>query len=162
MYYNNIQAIILYILCTLQLQPYLLTMASKQSANTSTSMTKEQSPMPPAPNTAHGKTSVAVTSSTHNLAPTSAVHKYVTYVAELISASADTRKMFLTEVTKKCLEMAKKEKDSQQQSPMKLPQSVTYPNYSHGQILPPKETDVLDKRIDHFALPTTNTTSEYH
>ena len=162
MYYNNL-VIILYILCTLQLQPYLLTMASKQSANTSTSMTKEQGPMPPAQNTAHGKkkSSVAVTLSTHNPAPTSAVHKYVTDVAELISASADTRKMFLTEVTKKCLEMAKKEKDSKQQSstPVKLPESVTYPNYGHGQIFPPKESDVLDKRIDHYALPTTNTTS---
>ena len=93
-------------------------MASKQSANTSTSMTKEQNPMPPAPNIAHGKTRVAVTT------PTPAVHKYVTDVAELISASTDTRRMFLTEVTKKCLEMAKKEKDSKQ-SPEKLPQFVT-------------------------------------
>ena len=100
-----------------------------------------------------------VTSSTPNPAPTPAVHKYVTDVAELISASADTRKMFLTEVTKKCLEMAKKEKDSKQQSEVKLPQVVTYPNYGHGQILPSKESDVLDKRVDVYTLPTTNTTS---
>ena len=79
MYYNNL-VIILYILCTLQLQPYLLTMESKQSANTSTSMTKEQGPMPPAQNTAHGKkkSSVAVISSTPNPAPTCAVHNCVT------------------------------------------------------------------------------------
>ena len=115
--------------------------------------------MPSAPNTTQGKTSVAVTTSTTNPVPTSAVHKYVTNVAELISASADTRKMFLTEVTKKCLEMAKNKKDSKQQSPLKLPQFVTYPNYGHAQILPPKESDVLDKRVDHYALPTTNTTS---
>ena len=90
MHYNNL-VIILYILCTLQLQPYLLTMESKQSANTSTSMTKEQGPMPPAQNTAHGKkkSSVTVTSSTPNPVPTSAVHNCVTDVAELISASAD-------------------------------------------------------------------------
>ena len=161
MYYNNLQVIILYILCILQLQPYLLTMASKQSANTS--MTKGSSssvdPMLSTPTTIHGKTSVAITSSTPNPAPTSAVHKYVTDVAELISASANTRKIFLTEVTKKCLEMAKKENDSKQQSPVKLPQFVTYPNYGHGQILPRKESDVLDKRADHYALPTTNTTS---
>ena len=157
--YYNLQVSILYILCILHLQPYLLTMASKQSANTNTSMTKDQGPMPSTPNTIQGKTSVVVTTSTPNPAPTSAVHKYVTDVAELISASADTRKMFLTEVTKKCLEMAKKEKNSKQQSPVNLPQFVTYPNYGHGQILPPKESDVLDKRVDHYALPTTNTTS---
>ena len=127
MYYNYLQGIILYIFCILQLQPYLLTMASKQSENTNTSMPKEQGPAADA--------------------------------AELIPASADTRKMFLTEVTKKCLEMAKKEKDSKQQSSVKLPQFVTYPNYGHGQILPPKETDVVDKRVDVYALPTTNTTS---
>ena len=134
MYYNNLQVIILYILCILQLQPYLLTMASKQSANTNTSMTKEQDPMLSTPNTIHGKTSVAVTSYTPSPAPTPAVHKYVTDAAELISPSADTRKMFLTEVTKKCLEMARKEKDSKDhvQSPVKLPQFVTYPNYGHG------------------------------
>ena len=136
-------------------------MASKQSANTNTSMTKEQGPMPSAPNTTHGKTSVAITSSTHNPAPTSAVHKYVTDVAELISASADTRKMFLTEVTKKCLQMAKKEKDSKHQSPVKLPQFVTYPNYGQGQILPLKESDFLNKREDHYSLPTTNATMCY-
>ena len=69
--------------------------------------------------------------------------------------------MFLTEVTKKCLEIAKKEQASKQQSssPVKLPGSVTYPNYSHGQIFPSKESDALDKSIDHYALPTTNTTS---
>ena len=134
-------------------------MASKQSATTNTPMTKEQYPMPSTPNTIHGKISIVITSSTPNPAPTSAVHKYMTDAAELKSASADTRKMFLTEVTKKCLEMAKKEKDSRQQSAVKLPQFVTYPNYGHGQILPLKESDVLDKRVDVFALPTTNTTS---
>ena len=56
---------ILYILCTLQLQPYLLTMASKQSASTSTFMVKEQGPMSLQQNTVHGNSDVN-TSSTPN------------------------------------------------------------------------------------------------
>ena len=46
MYHNSHKIIILYILCTLQLQPYLLTMASKPSTSTTTSTTAEQDPMP--------------------------------------------------------------------------------------------------------------------
>ena len=88
-------------------------MASKQSARTSTFMVKEQCPMPQLQNTAHGKSDV-ITSSTPNPAPSYAVHKYVTDVAELISASAESRRMFLMEVTKKCLEAAKKDRDSKQ------------------------------------------------
>ena len=83
-------------------------MASKQSASTSTFIVKEQGPMPQQQNTAHGKACV-ITSSTPNPAPSYAVHKYVTDAAELISASAETRKMFLMEVTKKCLEAARTE-----------------------------------------------------
>ena len=73
-------------------------------------MTKEQDPMPSTSNPTHGKTSVEVTSSTPNPAPTSAVYKYVTDVAELISVSADTRKMFLTEVTQKFLKWQRRKR----------------------------------------------------
>ena len=52
---------------------------------------------------------MAITSSTPNPALSHAVPKYVTDVAELISASAESRRMFLTEVTRTCLEAAKTE-----------------------------------------------------
>ena len=61
--------------------------------------------MPQLPNTAHGKPDVPTTS-----AHSYAVPKYVTDVARLISASAESRRMFLTEVTRTCLEAAKKDK----------------------------------------------------
>ena len=69
--------------------------------------------MPQLQNTAHGKSDV-ITSSTPNPAPSYAVPKYVTDVAELISASIKSRRMFLTEMTRKCLEAAKKDRDSNQ------------------------------------------------
>ena len=55
MYHNSDKIIILYVLCTIQLQPYLLTMVSKQSANTTTSTMAEQDSMPSQQSTAHGK-----------------------------------------------------------------------------------------------------------
>ena len=66
------------------------------------------------PNTAHGISDVT-TVSTPNPAHSHTVPKYVTDVADLISASAESRKMFLTEVMRTCLEVAKKDKaDSHQ------------------------------------------------
>ena len=88
-------------------------MASKQSPSTSTFMVKEQYPMPQQQNTAHGNVDV-ITSSTPNPALSHAVPKYVTDVAELILASVESRRMFLTEVTRTCLEAAKKDRDSNQ------------------------------------------------
>ena len=102
--------LLLYILCTLQLQPYQIPMASKQSPSTSTFIEEGQGPMPQLPITAHGNSDVTTTS-----AHSYAVPKYVTDVARLISASVESRRMFLTEVTRTCLEAAKKDKaDSHQ------------------------------------------------
>ena len=84
-------------------------MASKPSPCTSTFIVKGQGPMPQQPNTSHGNPDVTTTS-TPNPALSHAVPKYVTDVAELISASAESRRMFLTEVTRTCLEAAKKDK----------------------------------------------------
>ena len=75
--------LLLYILCTLQLQPYQIPMASKQSPSTSTFIEEGQGPMPQLPITAHGNSDVPTTS-----AHSYAVPKYVTDVARLISASA--------------------------------------------------------------------------
>ena len=50
----------------------------------------------------------------------------MTDVAELISASVESRKMFLTEVTRTCLEAAKKEKiDSHQMISSQIGQPIT-------------------------------------
>ena len=99
-------------------------MASKQSPSTSTYMVKEQGPMPQQQNSAHGNSDVN-TSSTPNPALSHAVPKYVTDVAELISASAETRRMFLTEVTRTCLEAAKEARDSCQMTSSQLRQPTT-------------------------------------
>ena len=116
-YYN----IILYILCTLQLQPYHTPMASKPSPNTSTFIEEGQGPMQPI---LHGNPDVATTS-----AHSYAVPKYVTDVATLISASAESRKMFLTEVTRTCLEAAKKDRvDANQAIASQLVQTPTNTN----------------------------------
>ena len=112
------------ILYTLQLQPYQIQMASKQSPSTSTFIEEGQGPMPQLPITAHGKSNVPTTS-----AHSYAVPKYVTDVARLISASAESRRMFLTEVTRTCLEAAKKDKaDSHQMITLQLGQSITNAN----------------------------------
>ena len=78
-------------------------------------MVKEQGPMPQQQNTAHGNSDV-ITLSTPNPALLHAVPKYVTDVAELISASAESRRMFLTEVIRTCLEAARKGRNSNQMS----------------------------------------------
>ena len=82
--------------------PMALTMASNPSANTTTSTTAKQDPMPSQQSTAHGKkeSGVTVTSSTPNPAPTSLIQKYVTDAAEIISATPAYRKMFIAEVFK--------------------------------------------------------------
>ena len=66
-------------------------MASKPSPSTSTLIAKGEDPMPHQPNTTHGNLDVTA-ASTSNPALSHAVLKYVTDVAELISASAETRK----------------------------------------------------------------------
>ena len=70
--------------------------------------------MPQQPNTTHGNSDVT-TISAPNPALSHTVPNYVIDIAELISASAESRRMFLTEVTRTCLEAAKKDKaDSHQ------------------------------------------------
>ena len=99
-------------------------MASKQSPSTSTFMEEGQGPMPQLPTTVHGSSDVATTS-----AHSYAVPKYVTDVARLISASAEFSKMFLTQVTKTCLEAAKKDKaESNQKIAAQLIQPPTNTN----------------------------------
>ena len=117
----NIILLLLYILCTLQLQPYHKSMASKPSPSTSTFIEEGQGTKPQVP---HGNPDVATTS-----AHSYAVPKYVTDVATLISASAESRKMFLTEVTRTCLEAAKKDKaDANQAIASQLVQPPTNTN----------------------------------
>ena len=99
---KNIIQLLLYILCTLLLQLYHNTMASKPSPSTSTFIGEGQGTKP---QVQHGNPGVATTSAHSYVVP-----KYVTDVATLIATSADSRQMFLTEVTKACLEAAKKDK----------------------------------------------------
>ena len=84
------------------LQLYHNTMASKPSPSTSTFIEEGQGTNP---QVQHGNPGVA-TASAHSYV----VPKYVTDVATLITTSADSRQMFLTEVTKACQEAAKKDK----------------------------------------------------
>ena len=83
--------------------------------------------MPQQPNTAHDNPDV-ITTSAPNPALSHAVPKYVTDVVELISASAESRRMFLMEVTRTCLEAAKKDnkdRDSHQMTSSQLGQPAT-------------------------------------
>ena len=109
---------ILYILCTLQLQTHLLTMASKPSTITATSTTAKQDPMPPPQSTAPGKrkSGVKPTSSTTNPVPIFVVQKFLTDAAELVS-SPTTRKNWMVEVFEKCSEVAKQEEKTGKASP---------------------------------------------
>ena len=119
MYHTSDNVFMIYMICTFQLQPNLLTMASKPSTSTTTSTTAKQDPMPPPQSTAPGmkESDVTPTSSTPKPVPTSIVQKYVTDAAEMISASPATRKMFLAEVFKKCNEVAKWEEETGKRSP---------------------------------------------
>ena len=126
-------------LCTLQLHLHLLTMTSKPSKTTPTSTTTKPDPISQPHNTVPCKknSDATPTLSTPKPAPTSVVQQYVTDAAEMISSSPTSRRMFLTEVTKKCLEVAKQEKEAGRPfpelrrklstSPMKLPQNFTPP-----------------------------------
>ena len=89
-------------------------MASKPSTNTTLSTVADQDPMPSKQSTVHGKkeSGVTITSSIPNPAPTSVVQRYVTDAAEIISASPAYRRMFITEVFRKCNETAQWEKDT--------------------------------------------------
>ena len=84
----NIILLLLYIFCTLQLQPYHKSMASKPSPSTNTFIEERQGTKPQVP---HGNSDVA-TASAHSYV----VPKYVTNVATLIATSAESRQMFLT------------------------------------------------------------------
>ena len=77
-------------------------MASKPSPNTSTFIGEGQNTRP---QTSYGNPDVATTSAHSYVVP-----KYVTDVATLIAATPESRKMFLAEVTRVCLEAAKKDK----------------------------------------------------
>ena len=77
-------------------------MASKPSPSTSTFIEEGQGTKP---QVQHGNPGVATTSAHSYVVP-----KYVTDVATLIATSVDSRQMFLTEVTRACLEAAKKDK----------------------------------------------------
>ena len=77
-------------------------MASKPSPSTSTFIEEGQGTKP---QKQHGSSDVATTSAHSYVVP-----KYVTDVATLIATSAESRQMFLTQVTRACLEAAKKEK----------------------------------------------------
>ena len=98
----NIILLLLYTLCTLQLQSYHKSMASKPSPSTNTFIGEGQGTQSQVP---HGNPDVATTSANSYIVP-----KYVTDVATLIAASAESRNMFLSEVTRTCLEAVKKDR----------------------------------------------------
>ena len=139
MNYNNI-LLLLYILCTLQLQPYHKSVASKPSPGTSTFIEEGQSTKP---QVLHGNPDVPTTS-----AHSYAVPKYVTDVATSISASAESRKMFLTEVTRTCLEAEKKDRaDANQAIASKLVQ-------------PPTNTNIAGSKTTYSTSSYGNTTTK--
>ena len=112
-------------------------MDSKSSTSTCTSSADKQDPNTQPQNPAPGKTAPNVnpTSSTPTPTPTSVVQKYVTDAAEMISSLPDTRKQFLTEVTKMCLERAKAQEHgitSIKRPLMGVPMKTNYNNYSQG------------------------------
>ena len=96
-------------------------MASKPSPSTNTFIEEGQGTKPQVP---HGNSDVATTSAHSYVVP-----KYVTDIATLIATSAESRKMFLTEVTRTCLEAAKKDKaDANQAIASQLVQPPTNTN----------------------------------
>ena len=170
MYHNSVKIILLYILCTLQLQPYLLIMASKPPTSTNTSTAAKQEPMPPPKCTVHGKkkSGVTVTSSTPNPAPTSVVQRYVTDAAEIISASPAYRRMFIAEVFRKLNSITQWEQDTGKTSSelprspppsRRLPNYAFYQNYSDGKFIPVGQNKVLDRLIDNYAVTKTSSTT---
>ena len=96
-------------------------MASNPSPNTSTFIGEGQNTKQPKQ---HGSSDVA-TASAHSYV----VPKYVTDVAALIATSAESRQLFLTEVTRACLEAAKKERaETNQANASQLVQPPTNTN----------------------------------
>ena len=96
-------------------------MASKPSPSTNTFIEEGQGTKSQVP---HGNPDVATTSAHSYVVP-----KYVTDVATLIATSAESRNMFLSEVTRTCLEAAKKDKaDANQAIASQLVQPPTNTN----------------------------------
>ena len=96
-------------------------MASKPSPSTSTFIEEGQGTNP---QKQHGSSDVPITSAHSYVVP-----KYVTDVAALIATSAESRQIFLTEVTRACLEAAKKEKaETNQANASQLVQPPTNTN----------------------------------
>ena len=133
-------------LCTLQLHLRLLTMASKPSKTTTTSTIVRPDPIPQPQNIAPGqkKPDATPTISTPKPVPTSVVQQYVTDAAKLISSSPISRKMFLDEVVKKCLQVANHEKEAERPVPEPRRRPTTLP------IKP--QTPHLKKRIKETHL----------
>ena len=94
-------------------------MASKPSPSTSTFIEEGQGTRP---QKQHGSSDVTTISAHSNVVP-----KYVTDVAALIATSAESRQLFLTEVTRACLEAAKKRK-------LKQTKQMHHSWYNHLQI----------------------------
>ena len=96
-------------------------MASKPSPSTNTFIEEGQGTKSQVP---HGNPDVATTSAHSYVVP-----RYVTDVATLIAASAESRNMFLSEVTRTCLEAVKKDRaDANQAIASQLVQPPTNTN----------------------------------
>ena len=127
-------------------------MASKPSLNTSTFIGREQTTKP---STSYGNPDVATTSAHSYVVP-----KYVTDVATLIATTPESRKMFLTEVTRACLEAAKRDKaeadqvtaSSMVQTPTHTDTTGTKPTYS---------TSTYGNRGTKPVAPTYNTSGAW-
>ena len=89
-------------------------MASKPSKTTPTStiVRPDQVSQPQNVAFAQKNSDATPTISTPNPAPTSVAQYYVTDAARLISSSSTSRKTFLDEVAKKCLEVANQGKEA--------------------------------------------------
>ena len=109
---------ILHILCTLQLQPLLLMMASTPSTSTATSTTAKQDPMPPPRNTTPGKKKSRC--KTHLIYTQSCPYICCPEICEVAKLEQQT---------------GKSSPEIQKMSPSpsrKLPLFVTYSNYCNG------------------------------
>ena len=97
--------------------PAPLAMESNKTVSSATSTTTTISKSKPTSvSAAPGKmlSDANPTSSTSTTVPTSVVQNYVTDAANMISSSPATRRLFLTEVTRMCLERAKRDKEPEQ------------------------------------------------
>ena len=116
-------------------------MASKPSKTTPTSTIVRPDPISQPQNIASGQknSDATPTISTPKPAPTSVVQQYVTDAAELISSSPTSRRMFLDEVTKKCLEVAKQDKEAGRPVPEPRRRPTTLPIKQPQNTIPPEE-----------------------